>query len=400
MARDWHGEFRIAQETRPILKLLHVYSGNLYGGVETLLGTLAKCADLCPAMTTEFALCFHGRLAHELSATGLPVHDLGPVSVRRPLSIWRARQKLAQLLRDRQYDLVICHSLWPQALFGPVVQHAKLPLVLWIHDVMSGWHWIDRWASLTRPDLVICNSQFTKTTLRNVYRKVKSSVIYYPIAQVTHAHSGHDRAMVRSQLSTPMSAVVIIQVSRMQAWKGQLLHLNALADLKDIPGWVCWQVGGAQRPNERRYVEVLQSRAEALGIADRVRFLGQRQDVQKLLFAADIFCQPNIGPEPFGISFAEALATCLPVVTTNMGGAKEVVDESCGFLVDNNVAAVADSLRKLIESSALRAELGSKGPEKMERLCSSKNQLEQLFDSFRNCVDQSLNTTSVNTPES
>ena len=144
-------------------------------------------------------------------------------------------------------------------------------------------------------------------------------------------------------------------------------------------------------------MDVLHRRAETLGIADRVRFLGERQDVAKLLHAADIFCQPNIAPEPFGISFAEALAAGLPVVTTNMGGATEIVDNTCGFLVDNNVAAVAYSLRKLIESSALRAELGSKGPQKMERLCRSKNQIEHLFDSFRNCVDRSLHTSSANT---
>ena len=56
-----------------------------------------------------------------------------------------------------------------------------------------------------------------------------------------------------------------------------------------------------------------------MGIADRVRFLGERFDVPRLLAAADVHCQPNSGPEPFGIAFIEALYASLPVVSTRIG---------------------------------------------------------------------------------
>ena len=56
-------------------------------------------------------------------------------------------------------------------------------------------------------------------------------------------------------------------------------------------------------------------------------------DVPRLLAAADIHCQPNISPEPFGIAFIEALAAGLPVVTSAIGGAIEIVDDTCGRLV-------------------------------------------------------------------
>jgi glycosyltransferase involved in cell wall biosynthesis len=49
-----------------------------------------------------------------------------------------------------------------------------------------------------------------------------------------------------------------------------------------------------------------------------------RSDVARLLAAADIHCQPNIGPEPFGITFIEALYAGLPLVTTSIGGAIEM----------------------------------------------------------------------------
>ena len=63
-----------------------------------------------------------------------------------------------------------------------------------------------------------------------------------------------------------------------------------------------------------------------------MRFLGQREDVPRLMAAADVFCQPNTGPEPFGIVLVEALYAGLPVVTSGFGGAAEIVDQTCGVL--------------------------------------------------------------------
>jgi glycosyltransferase involved in cell wall biosynthesis len=78
--------------------------------------------------------------------------------------------------------------------------------------------------------------------------------------------------------------------------------------------------------------------------------------------AADVFCQPNEGPEPFGIVFAEALLSEIPVVTVNLGGAPEIVADTCGRLVPaGNVEALATALQQLVEDSTLRKRLGASG---------------------------------------
>jgi glycosyltransferase involved in cell wall biosynthesis len=187
--------------------------------------------------------------------------------------------------------------------------------------------------------------------------------------------------VLRAELDTPRDAVVIIQVSRMQPLKGQRMHLEALGKLRDMPDWVCWQVGGAQRTEEARYLGELMRAAEELGIADRVRFLGQRHDVGKLLAAADVFCQPNTLPEGFGITFVEALYAGLPVVTTAIGGAMEVVNESCGMLVQaGDSSALADALRLLLCNSELRERLGGAGPERALSLSDPAAQVARLAD--------------------
>jgi glycosyltransferase involved in cell wall biosynthesis len=169
----------------------------------------------------------------------------------------------------------------------------------------------------------------------------------------------------------------------MQEWKGHVLHLRALGLLKDMPGWVCWQAGGGQRPEEIRYLEELKKLAAQTGIADRVRFLGQRQDVTRLMAAADIYCQPNTGPEPFGIAFIEALASGLSVVTTSMGGATEIIDDDSGILVPPaDPRALSESLRRLIKEGSLRDRFREAGPKRARELCDPLTQLRRLYDLF------------------
>ena len=99
------------------MRVLHVSSGNLYGGVETLLATLARLRNLCTDMEPHFALAFEGRLSKELHSYKVPVYQLGSVRVSRPWSVWSARKRLRKLLASQQFDVVVCHMPW--SLFDP-----------------------------------------------------------------------------------------------------------------------------------------------------------------------------------------------------------------------------------------------------------------------------------------
>src|SRR6266480_7354211 len=100
------------------MRVLHVYSGNLFGGIEAILLTLARTSPaLNPTVEHEFALCFDGRLATELAAAGARIHQLEPVRVSRPQTVRAARQALVHLLQMHSFDRVVCHAPWAQAIF-------------------------------------------------------------------------------------------------------------------------------------------------------------------------------------------------------------------------------------------------------------------------------------------
>jgi glycosyltransferase involved in cell wall biosynthesis len=247
---------------------LHVHSGNLYGGLETFLRTIAQHradAPDAPDATMDYALCFEGRLAGELRRAGASVHILGDVRVRSPRRVSAVRREFARVLRLGRYDVVVSHSVWTHAIFGPVVRERGARLVCYLHDVTNPRAWLDRWASLTLPDLVLCNSAFTERASRWLFPNVARRTLLLPLIVEGDAHVS--RRSVRDALGVNGDAVVILQASRMQAWKGHPLLLEALSALRENPRWTCWIAGGPQRPSEISYDRALRATVARLGLA-------------------------------------------------------------------------------------------------------------------------------------
>jgi glycosyltransferase involved in cell wall biosynthesis len=360
----------------------------------------ARHRGLHASLDLHFALSFEGRLSRELNDANAPSHHLGNVRVRNPFSIWFARRRLTSLLRQEPFDVAITHGGWAQAVFGPVIRSAAVPLVAWTHSAITGRHWLDRWALMTPPDLVICNSYYVRQSLIDRFGNQRGDVFHNPhvvycaltAKDEESSLQPQEQLNVRKELNTPREATVIIQVSRMEQGKGHELHLKALSLLRDVPDWVCWQVGGAQRGVEAPYYRRLKRIAVELGIGDRVVFLGERTDVGSLLSAADIYCQPNTSPEGFGNTFIEGLLHRLPVVTTAIGGGKEIVNESCGIRVPpDDPPTLAASLRYLIQNPFKRVELGAAGPARARELCDVETQMSRLHELLTSLVQVGVN---------
>jgi glycosyltransferase involved in cell wall biosynthesis len=335
------------------MKILHIANGRLFGGIERMLVTLAASEGIA-GLRHEFAVCCDSRLATELRAEDAPVELLGDVRLRHLATIVTARRRLDSLLAERKTDIVICHAPWTHALFGPVVSAAGRPLVLWLHDRFDGRSIVDGWARRIRADLVIANSTWTADRARVPGSALPVAVVPCP---VTVAGTVPDRVAVRNAFATPVDDLVVLIASRLQSWKGHATLIDALADLnRRRQDWTLWIAGAAQRPEERSYVRHLEFQVRKVGIADRTRFIGEQRDVPKVMRAAELLCQPNDAPEPFGIVFVEALACGLPVVTVRDGGAADVLSERCArFVSAGDARGLAQTLNRLMAQPDERA---------------------------------------------
>ena len=99
------------------------------------------------------------------------------------------------------------------------------------------------------------------------------------------------------------------------------------------------------------------------------------------LSAADIYVSLILAD--FWITFVEALYAGYHV-TTNLGGPREIVDDSCGILVPPiDKQALAETLRRLIDDSTLRKQLGVAGPTRAKALCDPAAQMDRFYQAVK-----------------
>jgi glycosyltransferase involved in cell wall biosynthesis len=161
-----------------------------------------------------------------------------------------------------------------------------------------------------------------------------------------------DRAECRVKLGLPQDTPLLVTVGALIPRKGQAFAIEALVQ---VPGARLVLAGSG--PDEA----MLRARAEALGLADRVVFLGPvpHDDIPVLLGAADIFVLPTAS-EGLANAWVEALACGTPVVTTDIPGANELITEAAhGRLVARDADAIAAAVRDLLADPPAREEVAS-----------------------------------------
>jgi glycosyltransferase involved in cell wall biosynthesis len=135
-----------------------------------------------------------------------------------------------------------------------------------------------------------------------------------------------DRAMVRTELAVTPDELVVGTVARFDPVKDLQTLLHAVAALSKIRSVTAVLVGdGPERPG-------LETLVDTLGIRERVRFLGHREDARRWLAGFDGYVNCSIS-EGVSLTILEAMAAALPVIATNVGGTPEVVTTECGVLI-------------------------------------------------------------------
>jgi glycosyltransferase involved in cell wall biosynthesis len=166
------------------------------------------------------------------------------------------------------------------------------------------------------------------------------------------------RAAVRAELGSAPEACVVVVVSRLVRHKG---HPELLLAMRDVPDAELWVVGDRLPTDHGESLDRDFAFAEA-ALGPRLRRLGYRHDVARLLAAADVFALPSHF-EGLPMSVIEAMLTGLPVVATDVRGPREqVVEGVTGLLVPpGEDEPLAEALRRLAADPALRARMGEAG---------------------------------------
>ena len=190
-----------------------------------------------------------------------------------------------------------------------------------------------------------------------------------------------DKLESRRVIGIPLQHKVLLSVSMLIPEKGLQHLLDAVALLardKDGAGVLLLIAGeGWYRPELERL-------AESLGISDRVKFLGTRNDVETLIAASDIVVVPSVWAEAFGLIIAEGMASGRPVIASGIGGIPELIEDGkTGLLVEpGDSRGLAEGIRKLVSEPELVSLLTGNAVEKARRQFNVETQAAKYADLF------------------
>ncbi len=292
----------------------------------------------------------------------------------------------------KKFDVVYANSQ-KALIIGALAGKAAMRPVIWnLHDILTADHFSASHRKIAVMianrfvDHVIVNSEATRDAFGACGGDLKkTSIIYNGIdASLFQSVDAQEVRDLRESLGLK-DEIVVGLFSRLTEWKGQHVLLEAIAQLDDVHAVL---VGGALFQDDAAYEQKLRGMVHELNIADRVHFLGFRDDVPRLMKSVDIVAHCSTSPEPFGRVIVEGMLAKKPVIAANAGGAKEIVTQNeTGLLVEpSDPKALAEAIRRLKEHPGKSQEMAEAGFTDAYRRFAIENIVKQIENQIRKVI--------------
>jgi glycosyltransferase involved in cell wall biosynthesis len=293
-----------------------------------------------------------------------------PASVRFPAFYALAGIRLAKLSADLVHT---CGSIVPNHVEIASVHfcqagfidtnggHLTPPDVAGLRQINMGAErvqalWAERWSYRpSRIRLLAAVSGQIERELEASYPEVPRTLTPNGVDTRRFRASVDRRQRVRSELAIGQDTIVVLFVGGNWDRKGLHLAIRALAAARNCGVLVnLWVVGTG---DTRRFGHL----AGQLGVRHALKFCGRRDDIDRFFLAADVYLCCSMY-EAFSLALLEAAASALPLVTTDVGGARELIGGGDtapgGMLVDPDPGSIGRTLVDLARDPELRRRLG------------------------------------------
>lgn len=311
-----------------------------------------------------------GKFLRELKKLGYRVYR-----VRLDEISFRSFKDFLRIVRKEQVDLINSHGKGAGLYARLIGSVLGVPVVQTFHGLHYEYKilpfrflylWLERFLTLfTKLVINVSRSQEREGVKLGIFPRSKSRVVANGIDVGKIKSQKLKVKNFREKFGIGEKDFAVAMVARFDEVKGHLRFIGLVPDLvRAVPNLKIVFVGGPTSPRLRGVngEREAKSLAKKLGVRSSVAFLGERDDVPKILQAVDAFVLPSYH-EGLPISVLEALAAGLPIIGSNVVGIKDcVVDGKTGYLVDfDNPVEVARTFKQLAKSSTLRHRMGERG---------------------------------------
>lgn len=338
------------------LNILQVTSALEQGGVER--GTLEMASFIVSQGAKSFVASQGGRLVSLLESQG-STHFRLPLAWRNPLSILYSALNLKKIILREHISIVHARSRAPAwaALFA--CRMTNTPFITTFHGTHRIQNRLKKLynSSMVRGERVIAISHFIKNHIIENYQ-VDPALIDVAPRGFNPAIFNPDLInqdavrVLKNSIGLPEGVPILSLPGRLTRWKGQVLFLNALAQVKDLP-WRALIVGGAGK--KAAYLEELKSLTVKTGLSGRVFYIGDQPDIAPYYALSDVVISASTEPEAFGRVAVEAQAMRKPVIVSAHGGSLETVinGETGWYFTNGDAHDLANKIRLALGSEDL-----------------------------------------------
>ncbi len=256
----------------------------------------------------------------------------------------RSRSEFKKILKLIRPDIVHLRSRWPAFCFLNILKEKKIPFVTTYHGTYSGNDFFIKKKYnklMTRGEKVISISRFIDNHIRHHFPECSHKLIqidrgidtsYFNIDSVTQIRKEN----FLNNFSISEKAHILVLPGRITSWKGHIIAIDAVEKIMSIRpnlNFILIFVGSSQ--NRKNFLNILKGKIIRKGLDNKIFFSGHLQDMPAIYSIADIILSTSTEPEAFGRVSAEASAMMKPIISSNHGGSREIIENNTtGWLVE------------------------------------------------------------------
>ena len=340
-------------------RILQIIPSMEIGGAERTV--LEITAFLKNTNYTSLVLTSGGKLIKDLEKLNIEVVRY-PIDKKNPLLIIKNIIELKKLFIEKNIDLIHVRSRAPawSAIFA--ARSLKIPIVTTWHGHVSNSSWFKKKYNsiMHKGNALIANSNYTAENINKIYKIDKDKIDIIPRGVNTENFkasnfSDEEKINIKKEWKVfDQNKIILLLPARLTRWKGHEVVIKAIGLLKNeefFKNIVCLFAGN-QKGSER-YIQNLKETIASLSLDDKIKLIGQVENMPLAYQASNIILSPSIQPEPFGRIPIEAQASGKIIISSNAGAVKETIksgQDSTGFKVKpNNSEELAHQIKLVIK---------------------------------------------------
>ena len=375
------------------MKVLHIITSLNAGGAQRSLFSLISGGLQKSHESAVLSLTSEGIYGSQLRSMGIEVHVLGMLPGRPTL---RALLKLRAVVKKYRPEIIqgwMYHGNIA-AYMASMLSPGHI-LILW--NVRHSLYAIEKEKPLTRfvirvnrvlsnaADAIIYNSNISRKQHEDFGFSSKHSLVIQNGFDLERWRPNQEfRSSLRKRLGVPDDAFLIGHIARLHPMKDHPFFLNAAATLAETNKYIHYLLVGTGVTSDNLQFQQYSSRLPA----ERVHFLGESSDVEKIMPSLDVFCLTSAWGEAFPNVLGEAMACGVPCVATDVGDSREILGDTGKIVpVNHKQRLVAAVTAILSQTQNERSCLGQAARERIRirfSLASVVERYVRLYTSYVN----------------